>query len=87
VILGASYDTVEANRAFAEKFDFPFPLLCDRDKSLAKAFGAFDPESPGYPRRAAFVIRGGKILHAFEKVKAAEFPGELLALLQKPRPE
>ncbi len=28
-ILGASFDTPEENKAFAEKFDFPFPLLCD----------------------------------------------------------
>jgi len=82
VILGASYDSVEANARFAAKFDFPFILLCDRDKALAKAYGAFDPGSPDYPKRAAFVIRGGKIRHAFEKVKAAEFPGELLALLK-----
>lgn len=82
MILGASYDTPEANRKFAEKFDFPFILLCDRDKSLAKAYGAFDPDSLGYPKRSAFVIRRGKVLHAWEKVKAAEFPGEVLALLQ-----
>jgi peroxiredoxin Q/BCP len=82
VILGASYDDVEANRRFAEKFSFPFELLSDVDKKLAKAYGAFDPAAPDHPRRAAFVIgKDGKILHAWEKVKAAEFPGEVAALL------
>ncbi len=82
MIVGASYDTVEANSKFAAKFDFPFILLCDHDKALAKAYGAFDPAAPDYPKRAAFVIRGGKILHAWEKVKAAEFPGEVLEVLK-----
>ena len=82
VILGASYDSADDNKKFAEKFTFPFVLLCDGDKSLAKAYGAFDAGSPDYPRRAAFVIgKDGKVLHAWEKVKAAEFPGEVLALL------
>jgi len=82
VILGASYDSVADNQKFAEKFAFPFELLCDTDKSLAKAYGAFDAAEPGYPRRAAFVIgKDGKVTHAWEKVKAAEFPGEVYALL------
>ena len=84
MILGASYDSVADNKAFAEKFSFPFVLLCDTDKSLAKKYGAFDPAAPDYPRRAAFVIGpDGKITHAFEKVKAAEFPDEVLALIAK----
>ena len=82
MILGASFDSVADNQKFAAKFDFAFDLLSDVDKSLAKAYGAFDPAEPGYPRRAAFVIgKDGKILHAWEKVKAAEFPGEVAALL------
>ena len=38
-MLGASYDTVDANRAFAEKFQFPFRLLCDTDRVLGTAKG------------------------------------------------
>ena len=84
VILGASYDTVDDNRKFAEKFSFPFDLLSDPDKTLAKSYGAFDPGSADYPRRAAFVIgKDGRVTHAWEKVKAAEFPAEVLALLGK----
>ncbi len=87
MILGASYDGVDANRQFAEKFTFPFDLLCDTDKSLAKAYGAFDPDAAGYPRRAAFVIgKDGVVTHAWEKVKAAEFPAELHALLSAAKP-
>jgi peroxiredoxin Q/BCP len=82
VVLGASFDSVEANRKFAEKFEFPFDLLSDTDKSLAKAYGAFDPESPGSAKRAAFVIgKDGKVKHAWAKVQAAEFPAQVYELL------
>jgi peroxiredoxin Q/BCP len=81
-ILGASYDSVEENRRFAEKFSFPFDLLSDPDKDLARTWGAFDSAASDYARRSAFVIgKDGRIAHAWEKVKAAEFPGELLTLL------
>jgi len=39
-ILGASFDNVEDNRKFAEKFKFPFPLLCDTDRKIGLAYGA-----------------------------------------------
>jgi peroxiredoxin Q/BCP len=82
VVLGMSYDTPEDNKRFAEKFKFDFDLLSDPDKSIAKAYGAFDPAAADYPRRAAFVIgKDGKVTHAWEKVKAAEFPAEVLQLV------
>jgi peroxiredoxin Q/BCP len=81
VILGASYDSPEANKKFAEKFKFNYDLLSDTDQSLAKAYGAYEAGS-STPRRAAFVIgEDGKVLHSWEKVKAAEFPGEVLQLV------
>jgi len=56
--------------------------LSDPDKSLARSYGAFDPAVPDYPRRAAFVIDpSGRVTHAWEKVKAAEFPAEVLGVL------
>ncbi len=55
-MLGISFDTVEENRAFAEKFELPYPLLCDTDRSVGLAFGACDSASDAYPRRLTFVI-------------------------------
>nr|ABI14378.1 alkyl-hydroperoxide reductase [Pfiesteria piscicida] len=37
VILGASADSEEENRAFAEKFGFKYPLLCDVGRTLPDA--------------------------------------------------
>ena len=41
-ILGASFDTVEAQAAFAKKFGFTFPLLADTERKLGLAYGATD---------------------------------------------
>lgn len=80
MILGASYDDQAANRAFAEKFNYPFKLLCDVDKKIASAYGAVDPSEAGYPRRISYLIGpDGKIVKAYDPVKPAAHPAEVLA--------
>jgi peroxiredoxin Q/BCP len=79
-VLGASFDDVPANRAFAEKFSFPFKLLCDTDKTIGTAYGAFDPARPDSPRRISYLIGPDRrIVKAYPKVKAAEHPAEVFA--------
>ncbi len=81
-IIGASFDTVEENRAFAEKFNYDFPLLCDTTRAIGLAYGAADSPDAGYAKRISYVISPeGKITHAFEKVSAATHPAELLTML------
>ena len=79
-VLGASFDDVEGNKAFAEKFDFPYSLLCDTDKQLAIAYGAAADASAGYPNRISYVIdENGAILLAYPKVKPKKHLDEILA--------
>jgi peroxiredoxin Q/BCP len=81
-ILGVSFDTVEENRAFAEKFQFPFRLLCDTKREIGMAYGACDSPDAGYAKRITYVIdENGKIAQAIGEVKAAEHPESLLATL------
>ena len=80
MILGASFDGVEANRAFAEKFSYPFKLLCDTDQKLGLAYGASDPADPGYPRRISYLIGPDRrIVKAYDPVKPAAHPEQVLA--------
>jgi peroxiredoxin Q/BCP len=68
-VLGISFDNIDENRAFAEKFDFPFRLLCDLDRSVSVAYGAADAPEAGYAKRISFMIgEDGRILHAYAKV-------------------
>ena len=70
------------NRAFAEKFQFPFPLLCDVDRKIGMALGACDASTAEYAKRITYVIGpDGRILQAHPKVSPATHPEEVLASL------
>ena len=81
-ILGVSFDTVEENAAFAKKFRFTFPLLCDTSRQIGVAYGACDSPDAGYANRITYVIDPeGKIDQVYGKVNAARHPEELLQKL------
>ena len=40
-IIGVSKDSVDKQKAFHEKYSFPFPLIADTDKKIIEAFGAW----------------------------------------------
>jgi thioredoxin-dependent peroxiredoxin len=80
VILGVSFDTPAENRAFAEKFSFNFPLLCDTDRRMGIAYGAADEgAAAGNARRVGVVIGpDGKVREWLPKVDARAYPQEVL---------
>ncbi|RKH42860.1 peroxiredoxin [Corallococcus llansteffanensis] len=83
VILGISFDTPEENQAFAKKFDFNFPLLCDVDRTVGLAYGAADDAKAANARRVGVVIGpDGKVKEWHAKVDARAFPQEALSRLQ-----
>src|SRR5689334_16771904 len=62
VLLGVSFDTVHENAAFARKFGFEFPLLCDVQRSIGMSYGACASASDAHAKRIAYVIgTDGKI--------------------------
>ena len=82
MIFGVSFDSQAANKKFAEKYQFNFPLLCDTDKSMGVAYGAADSTSDRSARRVGVIIGpDGKVKHYFPKVDARKFPEEALKLV------
>ena len=66
-MLGISFDTPEANRAFAEKQGYGFPLLCDTSHEVGLAYGACDSLQDAFPRRYTYVIDAeGRIEQAID---------------------
>jgi hypothetical protein len=59
VILGASFNDVTKNAAFAEKYDFPYPLLCDTDRKLGLAYGAAADAGAGHAARVGVLVSQG----------------------------
>ena len=81
-ILGVSFDTVGENAAFAKKFDYPFPLLCDVRREIGVAYGAADDAKAAAASRITYVIApDGKIAQAHPKVTPKSHPQEILASL------
>jgi peroxiredoxin Q/BCP len=58
-VLGVSEDKPAAQKAFRDKFSFPFPLIADDDGKVAAAFGV--PVTLGFSRRQSFLIKDGKV--------------------------
>lgn len=66
-MFGVSFDSVADNKAFADKYDFPFALLSDPDREMGLAFRAAERKDDGYARRYTYVIgTDGKIEHAID---------------------
>ena len=71
-----------ANAAFAEKFDFPYPLLCDTEREVCLAYGSCQDKSDGASKRYSYVIGAdGKILQVYDSVKPAEHIDEVLSFI------
>ena len=81
-ILGISFDKPEANKAFVEKFKFPFRLLSDTDKKVGMAFGAADDASAKTAKRLTFVVGpDGKIEQAIDTKDPAGQADALLKMI------
>lgn len=71
-VLGISLDTQERNRKFAEQAGANFPLLCDTEKRVAKAYGVLH-FTHLFANRVTFVIdKDGIIRHIDEGSKALD---------------
>lgn len=81
-VLGISFDSVEENRAFAEKFDYPFRLLCDTERTVGMAYGACDSADAGYANRISYVIdEQGIITQVLAEVDPSTHTEDVLGML------
>jgi thioredoxin-dependent peroxiredoxin len=77
-----SVDTLEDNKAFAQKEQADFPLLADPDKKVAAAYGVI-PEGKQYASRWTFYIGpDGKILFVDKQVHPATSGEDIVAKLK-----
>ncbi len=74
-----SFDTPAENRAFAEKFQFNFPLLCDLERAMGVAYGAAPNASAPNAQRVGVVIGpDGRIKEWLPKVDPKTYPQDVL---------
>ncbi|MBQ91052.1 MAG: hypothetical protein CL441_06480 [Acidimicrobiaceae bacterium] len=86
VIVGASFDTVEEQKAFADSEGFPFALLSDPDRTMGEAYEASRPADDqlvAFPLRVSYLIApDGTIAKAYDlngSKTLGEHAGDLLA--------
>ena len=81
-VLGVSLDNEADNKAFATKYSFSFPLLCDVNREIAMAYHAVKDPGDKYASRITYVIdEAGKILESIEKVDTKTHSVELCSRL------
>lgn len=69
VVLGASFDTIDDNRAFKEKFGYGFELLSDVDEQVGVAYEVRDPgtEKVHFAKRYGYLVgRDGVIVKSYD---------------------
>ena len=84
VVLGISKDSVASHKKFEEKYGLPFTILSDPELVAIQAYDVWQ-EKKNYGKTYMGVVRTtylideeGKIAKAFDKVKAADNPEQML---------
>ena len=87
VVLGISKDSVESHKKFEQKYGLPFILLSDTQKAAIKAYevwkekNMYGKKTMGIVRTTYLIDENGIIAKAFEKVKAADNPAQMLEII------
>ncbi|WP_268845988.1 thioredoxin-dependent thiol peroxidase [Flavobacterium aestivum] len=83
-LLGVSADSAKAQAKFKDKYEFPFPLLADVDKSVISAFGVWGPkkfmgrEYDGIHRTTFIIDENGIIDEVISEVKTKAHANQIL---------
>jgi peroxiredoxin Q/BCP len=84
-VLGVSLDSEASHRKFAEKYELPYNLLADTDRSVSEAYGTYGQKQfmgrkfMGINRMTFLIDEDGKIKKIFGKVKPEGHADEVLA--------
>ena len=89
IIIGISRDSLKSHAKFIEKFNLPFILLSDETEEVCNLFNVIK-EKNMYGKKVMGVVRttylideDGMIIKAFEKVKAADNPQNMLKEIEE----
>jgi thioredoxin-dependent peroxiredoxin len=75
-VLGVSADDEGSHQQFTEKFNLPFPLLADVDRSIMQTY---DVDGGGYAKRVTYVIDPqGAIAHVYTSINIETHATDIL---------
>ncbi len=83
-ILGVSADSAKRQQNFKNKYELPYPLLADENKSVIEAFGVWGPkkfmgrEYDGIHRTTFVIDENGILIDVITKVKTKDHTAQIL---------
>jgi peroxiredoxin Q/BCP len=83
-VIGISSDSGKSHQKFIKKFDLPFTLLADEDKSVHEKFGTWVEKSMygktymGTARTTFIIDENGVITEIIDKVKTKEHTNQII---------
>ncbi len=84
-VLGVSLDDGASHQAFISKYNLPFTLLSDTDRSVSEAYGVYGEQTwggrkyMGLARKTFLIDEEGRIKKIFDKVNVEAHADEVLA--------
>ncbi len=89
-VLGVSADDEASHQKFIKKFKLNFPLLCDTDRKVMTAYGAYGEKmlygkkTVGVIRSTVLVGKDGKVQRHWARVASAEkHPGQVVGVIKE----
>ena len=88
VVIGVSKDSVKSHKNFETKYNLPFLLLSDPERTCIEAYDVWKEKknygkvTMGVVRTTYLIDEDGVIIFASDKVKAAENPEQMLEMLK-----
>jgi peroxiredoxin Q/BCP len=73
-VVGVSADSASSHKKFIEKYQLPFPLVADTDRSIQNAYGVYGEKKfmgktyDGVLRKTYLIDKKGNIFKVYEKV-------------------
>ena len=81
-IIGVSLDSVDSHKKFASKYSLPFPLISDKEKRIAGAYGVLKDTGTSVNRATFIIDKAGKIAKVFPKVDVTKHSEEVAEALK-----
>ena len=86
-LLGISPDSVKKHQNFKNKYQLPFPLLADTNKTIISLYGVWGPKKlfgisyDGLLRTTFVIDEQGRIAKVFDKVESSRHTAQILEAL------
>lgn len=82
-IVGVSIDSVQSHDRFTQKYGLPFPLISDKEKKIATAYGVLRDIGLAANRVTFIIDKNGKVAKIFPKVDVGKHTEEVVAALKE----